>query len=296
MKAQEDAELDRAILESEQERDHIQARKRRRKEEFSQSLYIAIGDAEEVQASLLLHGLPSLSGENSTSSSSSEGQIGLMEPLHIADSLQGSLLIQSLVHVFDYCKDDDHISCLLQWAGEKGILMEKATLQALRAEVVNLLIVEAQALKFYRNEAHGHLLYLANKLDSQSFLVDILPTLRKYRYIMRQSDLGKIDKQQGEIIQEIFSCLVSHFEKLRSLIHAEKYLLERGLAKLPTGGNPLPDILRYKRLQTFLDLLKTKVDEDGFEFVDGQDGLVLLSDNEDVEDLLSDDSQSDEDD
>lgn len=57
-KEQEDADLDRAILESEQERDRIQERKRKRVSTILEDTDLEILSALEFKRSVLLHGLP----------------------------------------------------------------------------------------------------------------------------------------------------------------------------------------------------------------------------------------------
>lgn len=272
LKAQEDADMDRAILESEAEREAIQMRKRRRTEEIKSAVTVSLLQAEELKGSVLLFGLPlrpaaSASAASTTSSSSSSSS---------SDSVQGSAdgcaLLQLLAYLLEHCTSESSLHSLCSAAG-----MPAVDIASVRQAMAALLLVEAQALKYYKEEAHPHLLYVCSRLDASV----PLDALLKHRALFRC-------KPEQTIALEIARWLLSHQQAVRRALHNETYLFERGLAKLPSGGHSLPDLLRYQRLRPFMDLLHAKVDQDGFEFIAGKDGIELLPDALDVEDLASD--------
>lgn len=292
IKAQEDAMLDMAILESEKERDNIQARKKRRKDEMLEGLKVPVRSSEEFQLSLLLHGLRAADGATNTSSSATA--------IAVEDSALGCGLMQLLSYMFDAAHDNDDLQKLCLEACESSsselVVMDMAPVEdllALRRAMVDFLLMESQTMKYYREECHPFLLYVAHKFDNHVCVAPLRPCILAYRERVRAAALTA--KPDRLVARAILFPLLSHLSGCLHMLRNEKYLFERGLARIPTGGSSLPDIMRYRRLKPFMDLLRSKVEDDGFEFVEGNDGLELLDDADaDVEELLSDSEEEDD--
>jgi hypothetical protein len=239
---------------------------------------------------LLLFGVPGPFPNISSSCSSSVSDV--------AGSLQGSLLVQFAACVCDYCSTDHALRSISSSSSPSNatilsdVSLPQAELTMPRCTVVELLMTESQALKYYKEEAHAALLYLAHKLDTQ-----LLPqlTLQLMQYRTQLQQLPRSQVPDVHLLRKLFPAWVEHQTSLGRVLHNQKFLFEKGLSKLPSDGHSLPDLLRYERLASFMDLLRTKVDEDGFEFIPGQDGLVLIKDAEADMEIIGSDSDNDDD-
>eukprot|EP01031_Cornospumella_fuschlensis_P026219 gene26219-31674_t len=285
IKQQEDAMLDMAIRESETERDNIQMRKRRRKDELRTSWVERISDSEEVQKSLFLFG--ALRGE------SSSGAVADHADITVSHSLQGCGVVRSLVSLFD--QSVPSAPSIASLAAEEVL--------RLRTTVVDLLLIEKEAVRFYGAEAHPLLLSVAHKIDK------VLPRLARMGWEARVGGNRGAASATGEgsggvgdggglnmkdWVQRVKSAVASQHLQILMIISSQKAYVEKGLSKIPTGGSSVPDVFRFKSLAPFAKLLRGSVDTDGFEMVDtagdGKGELDgFISDYEDIEELLSDD-------
>eukprot|EP01031_Cornospumella_fuschlensis_P027995 gene27995-33806_t len=279
IKQQEDAMLDMAIRESETERENIQMRKRRRKDELRTSWVERISGSEEVQKSLFLFG--ALRGE------SSSGAVADYSDITMSHSLQGCGVVRSLVSLFD--QSVPSAPSIASLAAEDVL--------RLRTTVVDLLLVEKEAVRFYGAEAHPLLLSVAHKIDK------VLPRLARMGWEVRMGGNGGADGATGEgnggvgdggglnlkdWVHRVKSAIASQHLQILMTISSQKAYVEKGLSKIPTGGSSVPDVFRFKSLAPFAKLLRGSVDTDGFEMVgtagDGKGELDgFISDYEDIE-------------
>lgn len=279
-KEQEDADLDRAILESEQERDRIQERKRKRVSTILEDTDLEILSALEFKRSVLLHGLPAQYHPNPTppSSSSSSSSSSLSQTQsdgsdvtsHII--LHGSRMIRGLSQMIDHYYVNQRKQrkqtitshfidlCSSSSSSEEG-------LSSLREAVVRLLLIEFDALRYYGEVCFPYLVSLAETFDKQ-----FLSHSSQYSTLLESS------KEQEEVREEV---------------RRRKEVFEKGLFKLVKDGEGVPALFRKNYLKPYYQLLSHRLDSDGFELVGEQKEAVKFVEDESEEEV--DDVDDDED-
>lgn len=185
---EENAQLDRAILESEKERENIQQRKKKRVEDMKE-IQSLLCSAEELQRSILLWGVAKHVKHSSSSSSSSSAMSkpstnttnsttksticsGTKPPTTLStntsaqgkvsrsaeDTLQGSYVIRLVALLFDY-----YGSRMI--SAELIALLEHNYI-TIRLLVLDLLLLETMSIKYYKDAPIPFLLSFIHALDN----------------------------------------------------------------------------------------------------------------------------------
>lgn len=273
---------DRAVMESEKERDNIQQRKRQKISDLKNDIQSEVFSYEEFAASVLLRGLPSsvtgaLALSSSASSSSSSGASTRVVADHRC--LRGSSLVRALVLLFDYVAADSKSLELCE--------LISAPIGGLRVTLVEILLLERDALKFYKDAGYAYLLSLTHSLDAvgepvfdKSFLDDL------WR-------IGAVKALTSTQWRKLFTGLSSQFEQISAILTSTKESFQRGMVKIPRDGGLIPDLFRSKSLIAYVKMLRSNVEADGIEIADEDFGL--LSERESVAEDGDDDEDDDDD-
>eukprot|EP01034_Spumella_vulgaris_P032500 gene32500-40110_t len=311
LKQREDADMDRAILESEQERDVIQSRKRSRVSELRTDAHCSIGAArramrsssvlrEEIEphpintprgingavaktnASPVLEPISTSSSScvDLTTDSSEEDEAPTVSTADIGSSSEpcahraaaprvvGSRVLQSVVRLLDSgaTNSEPLSSCSSSSASHSGVDPNRtiwsvdtssSTLTELRAEVVQLLMLEADALKYHRQAGVPYLTGLAQHVDA---------TLNTF------AQLAAGDESAASFHNDHLGvrCAVP---ALLKYLKFQSRKLQRALYKLPQDGHLVPLLFR----KTFRDKrlsadFHNSMAEDGFELLEEDEG------------------------
>lgn len=276
MQALENALMDRIIRVSESERDNIQQRKRKKVSDLKNDMQCSILTYEDFEKSVLLWGIPqssmttSASSSSSSSSSSNKSKSNNNCSINPAQLQQGCRTLRLVSLLFDYAAAKEDRS---------EILIELYTMEAtpLRVLVVELLLLEQQAVKFYSHLAHPFLLSLVHQLDQNgSYGRDINGLV----FAADWSELRTEESIQDSEWQAIWNIIMQRMPPLRDALQQCKSRFERGMSKIPKDESRVPELLRKKSLKPFMDLLKSNVDVDGIE--EEEAGMALISDVETV--------------
>ena len=227
----------------------------------------------------------SLSSSSSSSSSkagSSSSTSGDGNNKELATALLGSSLVKLICLYFDHSglEMDDAI---------KLIELVESDFAQLRVKCVELLFLEKDALKYYKDASYPYITSMCHILDSAINIplkfAQPLPDLTSHT---------KLNKKDFTIIEQF---LRSNFANINTMLALELKKFQKGLYKIPSDGGLIPDMFRRKKLIPFINMLSSQLDEDGFEVVNNYASLNLLSDveNEGLEESEEETFSSDDD-
>lgn len=282
MDALSTALYDRTIRVSEGERDAGQERKRKKVSDLKNDMQCLILAYEDFEHSVLLWGLPQSSMKVTSSSSSSSSSFhannGTINPAQLQ---QGCRTLRLLSLLFDYAAAEDE---------RQEMLIQLFTMEAtpLRVLVVELLLIEQQAIKYYSHLANPFLLSLAHQLDHNSSYGHHINDLT---FEAEWSDIRREEQINDEEWQVIWNVVMQRMTPMRDALQQCKSRFERGMSKIPKDESRVPELLRKKSLKPFMDLLKSKVELDGIE--EEESNMALISD---VETVVTIDDFDDDDD
>lgn len=251
-------------MESEKERDNIQQRKRQKIIDLKNDIQSQILSYEDFNNSLLMFGLNPQS--NSTSSSSSSSHI----PQRTAASSklsQGSSLIRGLVFLFDFVASDSQSLELCE--------LISSPLGGLRVSLVEILLMEKDALKFYKDASYAYLLSLKDKFDS--LIKSEISSPELITELVNISNVNALTPQQW---RKLFVALSASYDSIQECLSQVKESFQKGTVKIPRDGGLVPEIFRLKPLLPYIKLLSSNVESDGIELADEQNNLGLLSERE----------------
>ncbi len=190
----------------------------------------------------------------------------------------GSTLIRLICMIFKhYASDLDPVEL---------VCLNSSKMRDLRILVADLLLLEADTIKYYKDAAYPFLLWLIDELDSSKVLPLISDlngsgvNLFSVTTITVIHTLDNFFRENLDFFCEFLLAIVSNFQK--------------GLCKIPKDGSLIPDFLRRKKLIPYIALLRNQVDKDGFEVVDSYSAIKIVSESEDdVDDDNDYDNDSD---
>jgi hypothetical protein len=264
---------DRAVMESEKERDNIQQRKRQKVTDLKNDIQSEIFSYEDFKPSLLLRGL--LDNNKSSANSSCSFRLG-----DISLRYRGSIMIRSLVFLFDFVAADSRSLELCE--------LISSNIGNLRVYLVEILLLERDAIKFYKDASFPYLLSLMQVCDEifGSSLDSVF-----VEQLFRISHINDLSPTQWRKIFTAFNCRDTMIEqRLREIRDS----FQKGMFKIPRDGEMVPELFRMKSLLPFIKDLRSSVEEDGIELTDDHQNLGLLSDRESSE--SEDDFDDDDDD
>ncbi len=176
----------------------------------------------------------------------------------------GSALIRLICMVFKhYASDLDPVEL---------VCLNSSKMRDLRILVADILLLEADTIKYYKDAAYPFLLRLIDELDSSKKLPLISDTNDTGVNLVSVTisvihTLDNFFRENMDFYCEFLQGIVSNFQK--------------GLCKIPKDGSLIPDFLRKKELIPYIALLRNQVDKDGFEVVDSYSAIKIVSDSED---------------
>lgn len=269
---QENDDIDRAIRESEDEREIIQERKRKRVEELK-NVVTRVAEADEFRKSVLLYGIPptqAQTGESmdgTSSSRTSTGSVVLQELMMIVDSMviteangAPSSSSSSLCNGISYMHSK-YVSA--------PALQQKALMIGLRTSLINLLLIECTAVKFYKKEPKLYLEKVARRVDET---LNCAPKTGNDEPAMAISDSNSGSGSGGDssssgggggntaVYSNPLGRVSFDIEDCVAVLDRERAKLERGLFKLPKDGHPVPLIFRRASLQTMVSATGLQID------------------------------------
>lgn len=305
IEALERALYDRVALESEKERDNIQARKRQKVNEIKHDVQSAIMTFDDFEPSVLLFGL---SGNNGGKLPATDAN-SASQSVQVSKLYLGSSLLRILTLLFDYSASDSHQDALIE--------VISSNLATLRTAVVEILLLEKDALRFYKTATHGYLLYLMHRLDaalddesssvssvsaassSSSSSADVSAA----RKIVEKSWHRKVTSSPEVLTvsqhltnaewRRLFDVACAHQTRILQVLHEMRDNFLRGTVKIPRDGKLLPELFRLKSLLPYLEAMNSTVEDDGFAVSEDCQYQDLLSDRESVQDLDDDDDDGD---
>lgn len=271
---------DRAVMESEKERDNIQQRKRQKIHDLKNDIQSEIFSYEEFAASVLLRGLP-LAGAASlpTSTSSASSSSGSSRLTTDQRCLHGSALIRALVLLFDYVAADSKSLELCE--------LISAPIGGLRVTLVEVLLLERDALKFYKDACYAYLLSLIHTLDA------VAEPAFERSFVDELFRVGSVKALTSAQWRRLFAGLSSRCEQVSAILTSIKDSFQRGMVKIPRDGGLIPELFRAKSLVAYVKMLRSNVEADGIEIADEDFGL--LSERESLADDDDDDFDDDDD-
>lgn len=260
-------------MESEKERDNIQQRKRQKVTDLKNDIQSEIFSYEDFKPSLLLRGL--LDNNKSSANSSCSFRSG-----DISLRYRGSIMIRSLVFLYDFVAADSRSLELCE--------LISSNIGNLRVYLVEILLLERDAIKFYKDASFPYLLSLMQVCDEivGSSLDSVF-----VEQLFRISHINDLSPTQWRKIFTAFYCRDTIIEqRLREIRDS----FQKGMFKIPRDGEMVPELFRMKSLLPFIKDLRSSIEEDGIELTDDHQNLGLLSDRESSE--SEDDFDDDDDD
>lgn len=244
-------------------------RKKRRVDDLKNNIQAELISAEEFKKSILLHGVDSSTHTVGSSSSNTSSQ-------QSESCLHGSTLIRLICLLYEHFANNlDPVEL---------VMLNSSNLRDLRKAVAEILLLEADTVKYYKDAAFPYLMYLADQIDSSRPLpviphADIRGIMHSKAFtkdVMHITDI--YIRENCDFFCTFLNDIVGKFQK--------------GLCKIPKDGGLIPDMLRQKHLIPYINMLNSQIDQDGFELVDSYKAMKLVSDDE-GEDIEGDDDFDD---
>jgi hypothetical protein len=273
-------------------------RKRKRTSDLKTDIQCEVLAAEEFKKSIILWGMQknsptdaksssssssskqvaSSTAPSSSSSSSSSLQDGLQD---IHKSLHGSVIIKLICLFFDHSG--------MELDAIELINLVESDLAAIRSICVDLLLLEKDALKYYKDASYPYITSLCHTVD---VIAPFNSPLSASLHLVKSHT--KLKSNDYKVIEQHFR---RHSTAIKEALSMELTKFQKGLYKIPSDGGLIPDIFRRKRLCPFINMLSNQLDEDGFEVVNNYASLNLLSDveNEGLEESEEEEDFSDDD-
>jgi hypothetical protein len=239
-------------------------RKKRRVDDLKNNIQAQLLSAEEFQKSVLLHGVEKNKCINSSSSSSTSSSSNQANNLLSSSCLRGSKLIRMICLLFE------HLSMNLDPV--ELVMMNSSKLRDLRTVAAELLLLEADTIKYYKDAAYPYLICLITDIDSSKPLPD-----SPHVDLSLLSQTTALTKDSVVIIDTFLRENLDFFCTLLVEIVSS---FQKGLCKIPKDGGLVPDMLRRKRLMPYITMLSNQLDQDGFELIDSYKAMKLVSDDE----------------
>lgn len=198
----------------------------------------------------------------------------------ISNSVFGCSVVKLICLFFDHCGVDVDAIELIE--------VVESELFKLRSMCVDLLLLEKDAVKYYKDASYAYMTSLCHTVDSATHLHAVLSTP-----IRNVKSHSKLNNNDYKVIQQY---LRTDCAKIRDILSVELTKFQKGLYKIPSDGGLIPDIFRRKRLIPYINMLSSQIDEDGFEVVNNCASLNLLSDveNEGLEESEDEDFSDDD--
>jgi hypothetical protein len=203
--------------------------------------------------------------------------------------------------ILPYSKDDS--GCQPQSQPQPNPQLQpftKEDLLKLRKELVELFVIEANAMKFYGESTYPFLIYETEYLDKQfQQQPSTSNSAFSWSFDFQRYFLGSQQRRFPVFSSEInplLSFLQSHHSEVSHLLVQEKEKFEKGLSKLVKDGEGLPTLFRKNYLKPYFSFVRRDLNQDGYEVIedDQHSSLKFVPDESEVEE--EDDDDDDEDD
>lgn len=247
--------------------------------------------ADEFKTSIVLWGAQkknadvetkaSSSKAASSSSSSSSSTSSANHNHELANAVHGCVTIKLIGLYFDHCG--------LEMDAIELIELVESDLAKIRCDCVDLLLLEKDALKYYKDASYPYVTALCHAIDTAApFRTKLSTSLQNIK------SHTKLNKNDYKAIEQH---LRTHSKTIKEVLNVELIKFRKGLYKIPKDGGLIPEIFRRKRLIPFINMLSSQLDADGFEVVNNYASLNLLSDveNEGLEISSEEEDFSDDD-
>jgi hypothetical protein len=177
----------------------------------------------------------------------------------------------------------------------------KEDLLKLRKELVELFVIEANAMKFYGESTYPFLIYEAEYLDKQfqqqpSTSITSFPWSFDYQRYFLSSQQRSFPVFSSEKLNPLLSFLQLHHSEVSHLLVQEKEKFEKGLSKLVKDGEGLPTLFRKNYLKPYFSFVRRDLNQDGYEVIenDQHSSLKFVPDESEVEEEDEDDDDEDD--